>query len=215
MAAKNAGGAAAKTNTKIRFVMLEVDSTDGNLSEIAQAITNAVRPSLAVPRMVALPSSGGASAARDDARPAEQVGVAEEQIVEEGPAPNDSDAEGNSGRAPSVRAPRKYPMPTYLHDLDLDGGAVTFKAFAQQKAPKKNSKKYLVVAAWFREYGGKQAVTIDHVYTCYKTAGWSTNIADWDLSFRQLVKHDWMRRVQQGEYAITPLGEDEVKNIGG
>ena len=57
-------------------------------------------------------------------------------------------------------------------------------------------------------------MTINHVYSCYRTAKWGTNIADWDLPFRALVKQDWMRRVQPGQYAITPLGENELNDVG-
>lgn len=213
MAPKNTGGTTTKGNTKIRFVMLEVDSTDGNLSEIAQAITNAVRPSLAVPKMVALTSGARVAPPRDDA----ELGgkddlVAQDESVEDTPE-YERDGESAPGKSSTGRASRKYPMPAYLHDLDLNKGEVAFTAFAQQKAPKPNSKKYLVVAAWFKEHGGKQAITIDDVYTCYKTVGWSTNIADWDVPFRQLVKRDWMRRVQPGQYAITPIGETKVNKI--
>lgn len=216
MANKSGGqsGGNSKGNTKIRFVLLEVDSSDSNLTEIAHAITNALRPSVAVPRPA--PAAAALQAPRS-------AGNGE---VMSAPAPDavESDEDGQMGESPApvddgsspTKAPRvrRYPNPTYLSDVDLTAGEVPFKQFAAQKAPKKNSKRYLVVAAWFKEYGGRATVNINHIYTCFRTAGWGTNIADWDMIFRSLVKQDWMRRVEPGEYAITPLGENELNDTG-
>jgi len=54
-------------------------------------------------------------------------------------------------------------------------------------------------------------MNIDQVYTCYKTAVWPINIKDWDSHFRSLVKRQWMRRTETGEYAINPVGESALK----
>jgi hypothetical protein len=81
-----------------------------------------------------------------------------------------------------------------------------------QHPVKKHAQRYLVATHWLKDHGGHPTTNIDKVFTCYKTVGWPTNITDWDVNFRNHVaKTNRMRRVNPGEYAITPLGEDAVR----
>jgi hypothetical protein len=73
--------------------------------------------------------------------------------------------------------------------------------------------RYLASAFWLNDHGNSPTIDIHKVYTCYKTASWPTKIADWDNNFRQMVRANTMRRVSQGEYAITPLGENAVREF--
>ena len=45
-----------KNSNKIRFVMLEADLSDGNLAELTQAITNALKPAAAPVRFISAPN---------------------------------------------------------------------------------------------------------------------------------------------------------------
>jgi hypothetical protein len=75
MAPKQRLETGTRPSNRIRFVMLDADLSEGNLSELTQAITSALRPAPAVPRPSALPAttspdvndhSYNASAATDD-----------------------------------------------------------------------------------------------------------------------------------------------------
>jgi hypothetical protein len=132
--------------------------------------------------------------------------VAEPEITEPG-----------SAEEQSAEPKAKYnpPPPTYVHDLDLKGtGSPSFVEYAKAKAPTKHVGRYLTAALWLKEYGNSPTITVDKVYTCYKTAGWPLRISDWDVNFRNMVKSNKFRRVSPKEYAITPLGEAELQESG-
>lgn len=193
---------------RIRFLMLDADVSDGNLSELTQAITSALKPSNAQIRQIpsrtpipALPTAPQENGAGLEEEP--------EEVLE--PAAAD-DVDGD-GASPKATKPKyKPPLPNYLPDLDTKGTGKTFKEYTAEKAPAKHAKRYLVAAYWLKEYGNSPTITVDKLYTCYKTAGWPLNITDWDVNFRNQVKTDRFRRVSPGEYAITPLGESDLQN---
>jgi hypothetical protein len=186
---------------RIRFIMLDADISDGNLSELTQAITSALKPTSG--QMRQLPPRSSAAPELTDSVPSdsEQIGT---DIVDEV-----AEATTNNGGEPKAARPKpKLPLPAYLHDLKLDG----FKEYADTSAPKKHLKRYLLSALWLKEHGNSPTITTDKVYTCYKTASWPIGINDWDAIFRDAVKRNLMRRVSTGEYAITPIGEDALNN---
>lgn len=118
--------------------------------------------------------------------------------------------------APSVKTktlkPKAKPKPpVYLHDLikDVDG----FKAFAKEKAPESKNQQYLVAMYWLKEHGGSPTANADKIYTCFKTAGWSTGFNDWGQPFHNHVFNDHIRKVAKGEFAINPTGEEVAKAL--
>jgi hypothetical protein len=110
--------------------------------------------------------------------------------------------------------PRTYKEPKLI-DLDLTAGDVSFPAYAQAKNPPEEfTKRFLVVAGWFKDYGGVPGITIDHVFSAFRRVKWSVKLQDFDLPFRQLVKRDWVKRVSTGVYEITHNGIAELQNMG-
>jgi hypothetical protein len=190
---------------RIRFVVLEADIRDGNLSELTQAITSALRPSSAGVRQIP------ARAAIPAILPPEEAPT----TLEESDDVVETVAEEPSDESPKTpKTKYKPPLPTYLANLDLKGGGggPSFKDYAEESNPASHARRYLVAALWLKEYGNSPTITVDKLYTCYKTAGWPLSITDWDVNFRNQVKTDKFRRVSPGEYAITPLGEDELRS---
>ena len=187
--------------------MLDADISDGNLSELTQAITSALKPSSAPVRQ--LPSRTPIPALAPAAPDASTTTAEETEEVIDAPTGEVSDDEA----ATRTSKPKyKPPLPNYLPTLDMKGNGKPFKEFATEKAPTKHAKRYLVAAYWLKEHGNSPTITVDKLYTCYKTAGWPLNITDWDVNFRNQVKTDRFRRVSPGEYAITPLGESDLQN---
>jgi len=190
---------------RIRFIMLDADISDGNLSELTQAITSALKPTSAHIRpLPARITASPAAAVSADPTPLEDVEEVVETVVED----------FTNGDVTEPKAPKqkpKFPLPNYLHDLDMTGSGASFKQYAEANASKKHMKRYLISALWLREHGNCPTINIHKVYTCYKTANWPVGINDWDATFRQAVKRNLLRRVSTGEYAITPLGEDALK----
>jgi hypothetical protein len=208
MAQKPRGDAPTRTN-RFRMIVIDSDLSDGAIANLTHAITNALRPAPlpAIPQprtaLLAIPGgtgNGDISSASDIDTSEPETELMADDAEEPGPPP--------SVAGPKV--PRKLPLPTYLHDLDLKGDTLTFKEYAKQQDPKKHAKRYLVASCWVKEHGKQETINADKVYTCYKTAGWPVGINDWDVNFRNHVKANRMRRVNPGEYVITPLGEDEL-----
>lgn len=186
--------------------MLEADLTDGNLVELTQAITNALKPAspiryITAPQQRVLDGSGSAAVVDDGDEPTDELGV---EPQEEPPAATPARAQRGTGK------PRKSKPPEYIPDLIADREA--FKAFAKEKAPTSRNRQYLVAALWLKENTDSPNVNADKIYTCFKTAGWSVGFNDWRAPFDNLVHTDHMRKVTPGEFAINPLGEDAVNS---
>ena len=204
MAQKKSIEGASRSN-KVRFVLVEADISDGNLSELTHAITNALKPTVA-PMRPALRAASPSPAISGIETPIDEDPDAEFQPEALDMEQPESEEEQVGPRTAKPKA--KPPLPKYLPDLELNGSSgKPFKQYAEDIAPKKHIKRYLVAAAWMKEHGGHETVNTDIVYTMYKTAGWPLGINDWDANFRGAVKRDLMHRKSPGEYAITPLGE--------
>jgi hypothetical protein len=195
-----------KGSNKIRFVMLEADLSDGNLVELTQAITNALKPAapiryITAPQQRVLNGSGDTNVSGDGE---EQEDESEAEVFEEAPATIPTRAPRGTGK------PRKSKPPEYIPDLIADREA--FKAFAKEKAPTSRNRQYLVAALWLKENANSATVNADKIYTCFKTAGWSVGFNDWRAPFDNLVHTEQMRKITPGEFAINPLGEDTVNS---
>jgi hypothetical protein len=192
-----------KPSNRIRFIMLDADISDGNLSELTQAITNAIKP------------SSGHLRPLPPRPPAQQVlnGTTEDvsgTVIEDNELPDEEiELEDASTSKPKPRA--KLAVPSYLADLDIKGNGTPFKDYAEEKNPKSQMKRYLLAAQWLRDHGNSPTINTDKVYTLFRTAGWSIGIKDWDANFRGAVKRDLMQRKGPGEYFITPVGENTLQ----
>jgi hypothetical protein len=192
-------------SNKIRFVLVEADISDGNLSELTQAITSALKPTITPLRQIPhapsqiLPNASGST---------EESGT--EAIVDEPEYSAQSNGNDSSSAKPA-RPPKKFKAPEYLPALLAKEKGTAFKEFAKEKAPATKSKKYLVATYWLKEHGESPTVNADKIYTCFKTAGWSTGFNDWNQTFHNLVHSEHLRKDEaNGCFAINPLGEDAV-----
>lgn len=194
---KNSGSA------RIRFIMVEAELADGDIGQITQAIQNALRPSQTATQRIAMgPSANG------------RTSVLEATDVE----PDfETDAEAETpeetSRVQRVRTgPRKPPATPDVLDIDLTTGT-SLQEFAEQAKPKSHPKRFLVVAAWFKEHRGTDAITASHVYTCYRSLRWPTDISDFAAPLRSL-KHDKLfSSPEKGRYAINHLGLQQVQEM--
>lgn len=197
---KNTGGRSSGSS-KLRFIMLEADIADGDFTQITQAITNALKPPAPVQRGLIGP---GPLAPRATAAPAADEAV-EIEVEQE------SDSDVPAPRAPrTTGSARVYRTPQRL-DLDLSA----FEAFAKAKNPPDDfTKRHLVAAFWFKEHFNTPNVTVDHAYSAYMEAGWSSKMKDFDQPFRVLKRKGLVRRVEPGVYTITLPGMGEVREMG-
>lgn len=190
--------------SRIRFIMLDAELPEGDLSQITSAIQNALRPTTVIQQR--LPHQPAAPALISN-------GAAGELADEE---PSDSGEE--VAAAPEVPRPAREPRarkPTVpkVIDLDLTSG-VSLESFANEHPPKTEPDRNLVVAAWFKEHRDEGAITVGHVYTCYRAMKWPSGIEDFSWPLRFLKKEQLMSSPGRGLYAINHLGLARVQKMG-
>lgn len=187
--------------TKLRFIMIDAEISEGDLNQITQAIQNALKPPV-VPSRLALSNSQGVNGAAHVAEPLAAEPEDEEQEDEDiAPA------------KPKTSAPRKPSTPKVL-DLDLTGDP-SWDEFATEKAPKNDTERFLTVAAWFKLHKQIDAITTDHVYTCYRAAKWPTAIEDFNGPLRSLKHKQLVGSPTRGQYTINHLGLARVDELPG
>jgi hypothetical protein len=197
-----AKGTTGKTSgtSKIRFIMVEAEIADGDIGQITQAIQNALKTSSPVTtQRIAGPSVK--AVARDAEIDAEDE-VEDAEVVEiDTPV-----------RAPRPKVQRAAKAAPVVLDLDMTS-EVSLASYVQSANPKSNFKRYLLIAAWFKEHRSIDAVTASHIYTGFRTLKWSVSIPDFSQPLRDLKSNQYMTTPEKGHYAINHLGIAEVEKL--
>ena len=200
--AKNAGfknGGPAR----VRLVVLDAEVADGDLSSLTQAIQNALRPhsTTVVQRNSSL---SGPKTIQHQAEPDDEV-LEVDDVADEAEA---------TPRVSKPRAARKTPKSPEVVDIDMNAD-VSFSSFVAGKKTDSVANRYMIAAAWLHECRGIASVTDGHIYTCFRSIGWPTNIADFGQPLRDLKGRKYFTNPERGLYAINHLGLDYVKKLGG
>ena len=117
---------------------------------------------------------------------------------------------------PASRRPRKPPVVKILHDLKFTDAEPTLKAFYDAKNPGKNIvANYLVVAYWFKTYGGIEELTVDHFHTAFRHVGFNTpkNAVQPIRDLRNNRDGRMMGGTAPGTCIINHLGENYVNDM--
>ena len=196
--AKQSGGS---ERSKVRVFFVEADLGPGDMQELTLALTTAIRPYGTSPRAAQgkLPSAPLRTGAPSENEA--ETDLAELEFEEAVATPS-------SKTAAKARNYRK-PVPV---ELNMKAGGVAFEEFAKKKAPSAHRGKYLVAAAWLHDYAKETAITADHIFTCYKAAGWTFDVQDPTATFRQL-KSDGVGGLKRGTFSINHLGLAEVEKM--
>ncbi len=196
--ANKAGG------TSLRFVMVDAEIAEGDIGPITQAIQNALRAPAPVQRLAAPPAS----------KPV-VVDANGEHIPESDPdVEEDVEVVDAAPETPRQRAPRK-PAPTpNIIEIEMNNG-VSLAAFVQGKDSKSHHKRFLIAAAWLKEHRNTDVVSDDHIYTCYRSLGWPTNIPDFAQPLRDLKAKKFFNLPERARYAINHIGLAYVQKLGG
>jgi len=195
--------AAAKVGgtSRIRFVMFDAEVADGEIGQITQAIQNVMRgpvqvQRLAPPAALKAPEASGTHEA--DAEPEVELN---EDIVDVTPA------------ASRPRPARKAPKAPNIIDIEMNNNT-SFASFVQGKDAGSQQKKYLICAAWLKDHRNIDAVSDNHIYTCFRSIEWPTNIPDFAGPLRELKARKFFTQPEKGLYAINHIGLDYVKKLG-
>jgi hypothetical protein len=191
-------------SARIRFVIIDAEIPDGDIGSVTQVIQNALRSPATIVQRVAGPN--GTKTIAHNPVPAYE-NEAEEEI-------DDAEEIDSAPQPARQRTTRKAPTSPDIVDIEMNAD-MSFAAFAQDKDAKSQHKKYLIAAAWLKEHRNIDAVTDGHIYTCFRSIGWSTNIADFAQPLRELKSKKYFTTPERGHYAINHIGLDYVKKLGG
>ncbi|MCV3243012.1 winged helix-turn-helix domain-containing protein [Mesorhizobium sp. ZC-5] len=192
----------SKGGAKVRFIMLEADIPDGDLSQITAAIQNALKPTTIVQQRLNGSSPATVMLAGGNGQMSENAEVIDLEEQEEVPSP------------PKTSRPARPRKPTTPEVLDLDFSSdLSLVNFAEQHPAETEPEKNLVIAAWFKEHRDTPAVTTAHIYTGYRVIGWSVGFEDFGWPLRYLKKEKLMSSSSRGSYEINHLGLDKVQKL--
>lgn len=185
--------------SRFRFVMFEGDLQEGELAQVTQAIQNAFRsPQIAAPRQIP----------RVAALPNTELDSDEPDLIDQA-----DDFASDSESPPRQRVPRKTSaprVPNPVNDLDVKSDP-SLKEFCSEYDLKSGFDKYLVIALWLREARQINAFTVDHIYTCYKLLGWSTNSTDFGKPLRNLASNKFLSGDSKG-YTLSLTGAGKIED---
>jgi hypothetical protein len=183
-------------NSKIRFIMLEADLSDGDLSQVTQAIQNALRPNQFSTRLIQSSSKNG----HIDPDLGEDI----EENFEAEDAVDNPPRKARTSRARSIKPPK------VIDGINWDNEP-SLKGFVDGFDLKTDTEKYLVVSLWFRDYYATPAISASHMYTAYRHLGWSTAIPDFTKPFRNMIDSQLYTGGSKDGFAINQLGEGKIK----
>jgi hypothetical protein len=189
--AKNSSG--AKNPSRIRLIVLDAELGDGDIGQITQAITNALRP----------PMANANAVVKRIAAPAPQPNGEDVEVIDvvelEGEEIETVNARAAAPRPKTQR--RVGPKPNII-DIDRDSDP----PLSSLGKPKSHHKRYLAIARWFHDHRATPVITVDHIFTCYRHLGWPSGIADFAQPFRELKHLQYFTQPETGKYAINQLG---------
>ena len=188
--------------SKVRFIMLEAEMPEGDLTQITTAIQNALRPT----------QNDGPRLPKTQVRmigPDEQ----DEDLID---ASGDEVLEEDSAATPARQGPprQRKPAKRKVLEIDLDS-ELSFASFIEQYPPKTDQDRYLAAVAFFCEHRKDiDAITVDHVYTCFRKAGWGIGTKDFGQPLRNLKNNQFLDQgPSKGTYVVNHIGLDKVHKL--
>ncbi|MFK4657044.1 hypothetical protein ABIF97_006978 [Bradyrhizobium japonicum] len=193
---------------RVRLVVFDAEVPDGDFNSLAQVLQNALKTPTVIQQRL---TNGSAAAKTITHQPAEAA-----QDDEPGLFDNLEEVEPVEVAPATARPkpPRKAPKAPDIVDIDMNSD-VSLAAFAAGKDAGSQHKKYMIAAAWLKEHRNIDAVGAGHIYTCFRSMGWSANIPDFWQPLRDLKAKKYFAKNDAGDYEINHLGLDYVKKLGG
>lgn len=195
-----------KEQSRMTVMMFQLEGSDETLQEgfrtITHAINRMINPSRALPvaPVKALP-------------PVKNGDAPETQVLDSEPI--QSDDESPAAESKPAKASKSSPRLPKVLELDLKAGTVPLREYLEQKNPTTDNRKYLLIAAWLKENLSVDEVTTDHIYTCYRHMGW-TSQKDIGAPLRSMKRQNgWFNKGQRGAYTINHIGLDVANRTSG
>lgn len=131
----------------------------------------------------------------------------------------DMESSKHSSQTPNVtkktsgsKKSRTKSIPRLIKELNLvPKGKQSGKEFAEEKNPGNVRAKCVVCAYYLREVISVQEISVDHVYTFFKAAGWPIP-SDLVNTLQQAGSAGWLDTSDQKNILITPMGENLIEH---
>lgn len=187
--------------SRFRLVLFEGDLQEGELAQVTQAIQNAFRtPQVAPARQIARPIPSTLSDTDPETISPDDTDEGDEAFAQADNIPRPRQA--RKARAPKV--------PNPVNDLDVKSEP-SLRGFVAEYDVKSGFEKYLVIALWLRDAREINSFTVDHVYTCFKILGWSTNSNDFSKPLRNLADNKFLSGDSKG-YSLSLTGAGKIED---
>jgi len=206
MATKQAPPTAGRS--KIRLFVVDADLAPGDMRELTSALTNAMRPTHAVARtgqLQQLPAPANGGNGTHDVEDVLDDAVDETEVSIE--SQDDTESSAKSAARRTYRTPKPVEMNM------SPPGQTSWQAFATEKGPQSHHDKYLVAAVWLSQVQKLESFNSDHIFTCYKSAGWTFDVADPALVLRHLKREGFLVPAGRGKFATNHLGVSAVEKM--
>jgi hypothetical protein len=188
--------------SRLRFVLVEAESGDGDLGQLTQTIANALRgPIGAQVKRIAppvQPTNGHSDSADADAVDNEVDEIADAAEVSE---------------VVRQRVERKPAATPEVLAIDFNSFDPSLDAFAAEHRAESHQQRYLLAAAWFHEHGGVTKVTPAHIYTAYRWLKWPLTLKDFAQPLRDLKREKLFGSTERGTYTINHIGLQRVADM--
>ncbi|RYF46431.1 MAG: hypothetical protein EOO38_14140 [Cytophagaceae bacterium] len=193
---------------KVRIIEFEMEGSDLSLQESLKSIAAALsRPNVVVASRPSarIESQKGAGQAQDEDAVMDDSFVNDEYV-------EDSTLEASAPVV--VRRQRKTsrPVAPNLVAVRFDDGNPTFAEFVADRDPRNDMQKYICAAYWLKIYKDVHEVSIDHIYTAYRSQGWALPATAIQPMRELAATRDgrFSKGIEKGHYAINHIGEGFV-----
>ena len=192
------GNSKSGGKSKIRFIMLEADLSEGDLSEVTAAIQNALKPKQPqyIVQQIATDSQ------REQTLPIEDIDEFVEDLEDEA----DAKPKNAPKRKPSYRTPQ-------VVEMDFSQSP-TLKDFASDHPPATLTDKHLVILGWADECSDLEVLDIDQVYTAFRHLNWPSHQKDFSQPLRDLKKRQLISGSAKDGFKINHIGRGRVEELG-
>lgn len=182
-------------------MMLDAELPDGDISQITEAIQNALRPRSGDVRLIQLPTEQTTGTLLEDALAVSDNGIEDIEIAK----PKEPK------RQPSAKRAIKN-----LNVVELDTTtSPSLEDYMSTRSPTNIKTKHLCVLGWFKEARGIDQVSVEQVYTCFKKLRWSTAAKDFSQPLRDLKGDDLVSGNSKDGFTINHIGLDRVAKLSG
>lgn len=147
-----------KGKVRMTVIHFETESSNETLQENIRQIANTISRSLGLPPPARTPLP---PVQLQPSNPLEQAYEVDSIADDAGQSSPSTPQRPRTGKKRLTVTPAKV-----LDDLNLNGGNIPLNTFIEQNKPESHTKRYLVIAAWLKEYRNIDEITGDHIYTC-------------------------------------------------